>query len=368
MIGGVITVFRLRGIPVRIHLSWLVIVGLITWSLSVGYFPQLLPGLPLATHWAQGFLAALLLFVSVFLHELSHALIAQYYGIPVSGITLHVFGGVSQLTREPERPGVEFAVAIVGPLTSLAIAGVLVVLRLIMQPPVAIAAVLRYLTLMNTVVGLFNLAPGFPLDGGRLLRAVLWRAKGDLAWATQTASKAGSMFATFLIIVGALRALGGQFLGGLWLILIGLFLRQGAEGSYQQVALERALAPLSVRDGMTRKTIAVPHNLSVAGAIEEFFWRHHVSSFPVLDGQRIVGIITLDRLKQIPRERWAATTVRDLMLPITDMLTAAPADSLWQAFQKLSQNGLGRLAIVENGQLVGYLSLKDVTHLLAVSR
>ncbi len=365
---GVITIFRLRGIPVRIHLSWLVIVGLITWSLSVGYFPQLVPGLPLATHWAQGFLAALLLFVSVFLHELSHALTAQHYGIPVSGITLHVFGGVSQLTREPERPGVEFAVAIVGPLTSLAIAGALAVVRVLMQPPVAVGAVMRYLTLVNAVVGLFNLAPGFPLDGGRLLRAVLWKARGDLGRATQTASKAGSIFAMLLIMIGAFRALGGQFLGGLWFILIGLFLRQGAEGSYQQVRLERVLAPLAVRDGMTRAPIPIPSDLSIAQAVDEFFWRHHVSSFPVLEGQRLVGIISLDRLKQIPRERWPATVVRDLMLPSTDALTAAPSDSLWQAFQKLSQNGLGRLAVVEDGRLVGYLSIKDVTQLLAVSR
>jgi Zn-dependent protease len=352
---------------VRVHVSWLVIVGLFTWSLSVGYFPQILPGVPLATHWAQGFLATLLLFVSVLLHELSHALTAQHYGIPVSDITLHVFGGVSRLTREPERAEVDCAVALVGPLTSLAIAGVLTVLRVLLQPPLVVAGVMRYLTLVNAVVGLFNLAPGFPLDGGRVLRAVLWELKGDRHWASQTASRVGVMFATFLVVLGAFRALGGQFLDGLWLILIGLFLRQGAEGSFRQVALEHALAPLRVRDGMTRDTIAVPHDLSVARAIEEFFWRHHVSSFPVLDGRRLVGLISLDRLKQVPRERWATTTVRDLMVPVSAALTAAPGDSLWPAFQKLAQNGVGRLAVVENGRLVGYLSIKDVTHLLAVS-
>jgi Zn-dependent protease/predicted transcriptional regulator len=361
------TLFRVRGIPVRIHPSWLVIVGLITWSLSVGYFPQLLPGLPLATHWAQGLLAALLLFASVFLHELSHALTAQHYGIPVSGITLHIFGGVSQLTREPERPGVEFAVAIVGPVTSFAIAGALAVLRSLTEPPITVTAVIGYLILVNTIVGLFNLAPGFPLDGGRLLRAALWKARGDLPWATRAASRAGGMFAMFLIVVGALRALGGQFLGGLWLILIGLFLREGAEGSYRQVVLERVLAPLAVRDGMTRAVISIPCDLSIAKVVDDFFWRDHVSSFPVLEGERLVGIINLDRLKQVARERWATTTVRDLMLPISESLTAAPTDSLWSAFQKLSGNGLGRLAVVETGRLVGYLSIKDVTHLLAIS-
>lgn len=363
----VLTLFRIRGIPVRIHPSWLVIVGLITWSLSVGYFPQILPGASLATHWAQGLLAALLLFGSVFLHELSHALTAQRYGIPVSGITLHVFGGVSQLAREPDRPGEEFTVAIVGPLTSLAIAGVLAVLRSLTQPPVTVTAVMSYLILVNTAVGVFNLAPGFPLDGGRLLRAVLWRARGDLGWATRVASRAGGAFAMFLVVLGALRALGGQFLGGLWLILIGLFLREGAEGSYRQVALERLLAPLAVRDGMTRTVIAVPPDLSIARAVDDFFWRHHVSSFPVLEGDRVVGIISVDRLKRLPRDRWATAAVRDVMLPITEALMAGPDDSLWSAFQKLSQNGVGRLAVVDHGRLTGYLSIKDITHLIAVS-
>jgi len=366
-VSRVLTLFRVRGIPVRIHPSWLVIVGLITWSLSVGYFPQILPGGSLATHWAQGLLAAILLFGSVFLHELSHALTAQHYGIPVSGITLHIFGGVSQLTREPDRPSEEFTVAIVGPLTSFAIAGVLGILRSLTQPPATVAAVMSYLILVNTVVGVFNLAPGFPLDGGRLLRAVLWKARGDLVWATRVASRVGAGVATVLIVLGAFRALGGQFLGGLWLILIGLFLRQGAEGSYRQVALERVLAPLTVRDGMTRTVITVPPDLSITKAVDDFVWRHHVSSFPVLEGDRLVGIISVDRVKQLPRDRWATTTVREVMLPITDALMAGPDDSLWSALQKLSQNGLGRLAVLDHGRLAGYLSIKDITHLIAVS-
>jgi Zn-dependent protease len=321
---GVLTLFRVRGNPVRIHPSWLVIVGLITWSLSVGYFPQSLPGLPLAAHWLQGFLAAQLLFGSVFLHELSHALTARRYGIPVSGITLHVFGGVSQLGREPARPGEEFAVAIAGPLTSFAIAGLLAALRALAPLPVAVAAVTSYLILVNIVVGIFNLAPGFPLDGGRLLGAALWRWRGDPGWATLVASRAGGAFAMLLVVLGALRALGGQFLGGLWFILIGLFLRAGAEGSGRQVALQRALAPLAVRDAMTPVAVTIPAEASIATVVDEFFWRHHVSSFPVLQGERPVGIITLDRLKPIPRERWATTPVRDLMLPLTEALKAAP--------------------------------------------
>jgi len=366
-LNSALTLFRIRGIPVRIHPSWLVIVGLITWSLSVGYFPQALPGLPFAAHWVQGFLAALLLFGSVFLHELSHALTARHYGIPVSGITLHVFGGVSQLDREPSRPGEEFAVAITGPLTSLAIAGVLALLRILVSLPAGVVAITNYLIMVNVIVALFNLVPGFPLDGGRLLRAALWRLRGDPGWATVAASRAGGAFATLLMVLGAVRALGGQFLGGLWLILIGLFLRAGAEGSGRQVALQRALAPLAVRDAMTATVVTIPAETPIAAAVDEYFWRHHVSSFPVLERERPIGIVTLDALKRVPQERWATTAVRAAMVPLTDALTAAPGDSLWSALQKLVQNGVGRMAIIADGRVVGYLSIKDVTHLLAIA-
>ena len=363
---GAATLFRVFGIPVRVHVSWLVILGLLTWSLSVGYFPQVLPGVPLAAHWAQGLLAALLLFGSVLLHELSHSVVARRYGVPVSGITLHIFGGVSQLEREPDRPGAEFVIAIVGPLTSFAIAAILALASALFDVPPGARAIMGYLTAVDVLVGVFNLMPGFPLDGGRLLRAALWKAKGSLQQATRTASRVGSAFAFLLMGIGALRAFTGEFMGGLWLVLIGLFLRQAAEGSYQQVVLRRALGPLAVRDVMTREVVHVPADLPVGRVLDEFFWRHHVSSFPVLDGERVVGDLSLDQLRQVSSERLAETRSREIMRPLAEGLTAAPGDSLWQAFEKLAQNGLGRLAVLDGGRLVGYLSVKDVMHVLAL--
>jgi Zn-dependent protease/predicted transcriptional regulator len=365
--GGAVTLFRIAGIPVRVHASWLLILGLLTWSLSVGYFPHVLPGLPAGALWLQGLTAALLLFVSVLLHELAHSLAARRYGIPVSGITLHVFGGVSQLEREPDRPGAEFVIAIVGPLTSFAIAGVLALAAAVVGPAPAARALLAYLIFVNLLVGVFNLVPGFPLDGGRLLRAVLWKLKGDLQSATRMASQAGSIVAMILIALGIFRVFTGEFLGGLWFVLIGLFLRQAAEGSYQQLVLRNTLGPLAVRDVMTRDVIQVPADLSVERVVEEFFWPHRVSSFPVVDGGRVVGIVALDGLKEVPPERRSETPVRRLMLPLTDALVAAPADSLWRAFEKLTQNGLGRVVVLEDGRLVGYLSVKDVMHVLAMA-
>jgi Zn-dependent protease/CBS domain-containing protein len=360
------TLFRIRGIPVRVHMSWLVVVGLLTWSLAVGYFPQVLPDLPAAAYWAKGLLATLLLFTSVFLHELSHALVALRYGIPVSSITLHIFGGVSQLDREPDRPGVEFAVAIVGPLTSLAIAAVLSLAQWLLQPPPGPSAVIAYLIAVNILVGLFNLVPGFPLDGGRLLRSALWKARGSLAWATKMASGVGSGFAFVLIGFGIFRAFGGEFVGGLWLVLIGLFLRQAAAGSYQQLILRRTLEPLKVRDVMTREVIHVSPDLSVARVVDEFFWRHRVSTFPVVVDGRVVGIVGLERIKALPRERWSEVLVHDLMLPLSESLITTPETSLWEAFNKLARNGLGRLGVLEGERLVGYLSIKDVAYILAL--
>jgi len=364
---GTLTLFRIRGIPVRVHGSWLVIYGLIAWTLAVGYFPRTLPELPAATYWLSALLAALLLFVSVFLHELSHSLMARRYGIPISSITLHIFGGVSELEREPDRPGAELAIAIVGPLTSFAVAAAAAAGAMLAQPGPVAAAIVRYLVMVNVIVGLFNLVPGFPLDGGRLLRAILWKARGDLAWATRIASQAGGAFGVALIVLGAWRALAGEFLGGLWFVVIGLFLRQAAQAGYQQLVIRRALGPRTVADAMTREVVHVPPDLDLARLVDDFFWRRHVTSFPVVAGDRIGGIVSVHALEQVPRERWATTTVESVMLPLTDELVASPRDSLWQALEKVSRNKLGRLAVVEDGRLAGYLSVKDVMHVLTVA-
>jgi Zn-dependent protease len=365
--GNAVTLFRVAGIPVRVHVSWLAIYGLLAWSLSVGYFPQVLPDMPVRTHWVTGFVAALLLFVSVFLHELSHSVVARSRGLPVTAITLHVFGGVSELGREPDSPGLEFWMAVAGPLTSFALAGLALAAAGPADARPAVAAILRYLGLVNVVVGVFNLVPGFPLDGGRVLRAALWRVWGDLQRATRVASRAGSIVGAVLMGIGVLRAFTGEFLGGLWFVLIGLFLRQAAEGSYQQLVVRRALGPLAVRDVMTREVVHVAPDLPLAKAVDDYFWRHHVTSFPVVDGGRVLGILSVHRLGEVPQDRWAATTVRQVMLPLADTLSAAPADRLPEALDKLSRNGLGRLAVVDGGRLAGYLSLKDVLHVLTVS-
>jgi Zn-dependent protease/CBS domain-containing protein len=361
-----VRVLTIRGIPINVHVSWLVIYGLITWTLAVGYFPRALPDLPAAAHWANGLLAALLLFVSVLLHELSHAFVALAHRLSVRGITLHVFGGVSHLEDEPPTPRAEFLIAVVGPITSFAIAAVLWALNAggLVQPPWA-QAVVAYLVLVNVAVGVFNLVPGFPLDGGRILRAALWKWKGTLGQATYMASRVGVGFAFALMALGVVQILGGNVIGGFWLILIGMFLRGAADASHSQVALREALARLPVRDIMAREVVTVPPEATVA-QLADAFWSHHVTSFPVVDAGTVRGIASVQQVHSVPAEQRTARRVSELMRPLTDDLIVGPDDSAFDALGKASRNQVGRLAVLEDSRLVGYLSLKDITHVLTL--
>jgi Zn-dependent protease/CBS domain-containing protein len=359
-------VLTIRGIPINVHVSWLVIYGLITWTLATGYFPRALPEVPAAAHWANGLLAAFLLFVSVLLHELSHSFVAMAHGLSVRGITLHVFGGVSHLEDEAPSPRAEFLIAVVGPVTSFAIAAVLWAISAagFVQPMWA-QAVISYLVLVNVAVGIFNLVPGFPLDGGRLLRAALWKWKGTLGQATYIASRVGVGFAFALMALGVWQILGGAVLGGFWFIVIGMFLRGAADASYSQMALREALARLPVRDIMTREVVTVRPDASV-GELADAFWGHHVTSFPVVDGATVRGIASLQQVREVPPEQRTQRRVSEVMWPLTDELIVGPDDSVFDALGKATRNQLGRLAVLKDSRLVGYLSLKDITHVLAL--
>ncbi|MGH7300380.1 MAG: site-2 protease family protein [Candidatus Rokuibacteriota bacterium] len=364
--GGTVRVLTIRGIPINVHVSWLVIFGLITWTLAVGYFPRALPDLPAAAYWANGLLAAFLLFASVLLHELSHSFVAVAHGLSVRGITLHVFGGVSHLEDEPPSPRAEFLIAVVGPITSFAIAAVLWAISAagLVRPPWA-QAVITYLVLVNLAVGVFNLVPGFPLDGGRLLRAVLWKWKGTLGQATYIASRVGVGFAFVLMALGVWQILSGAVIGGFWFILIGTFLRGAADASYSQMALREALARLPVRDIMTRDVVTVSPEATVA-QLADAFWSHHVTSFPVVDGGTVRGIASVQQVHEVPPEQRMQRRVSDLMRALSDDLVVGPDDSVFDALGKASRNKVGRLAVLNDSRLVGYLSLKDITHVLAL--
>jgi Zn-dependent protease/predicted transcriptional regulator len=364
--GRSIRVLTVAGIPINVHTSWLVVYALITWTLAVGYFPRTLPDLSPVAAWVSGLAAALLLFVSVLLHELSHSIVARAHGLGVRGITLHIFGGVSQLEEEPPSARAEFLIAAVGPLSSFAIAGLLWAGRATGVVTAGVAgAILDYLIFINTAIGVFNLVPGFPLDGGRVLRAVLWKWKGNLRSATFTASRVGSAVAVVLMMWGFLQVMTGAFMGGMWMILIGIFLRGAADASYAQVELKETLAPLHVDDIMVRNPVTVPAAAPVS-VLVELLWAHHFTSFPVVEDGRAVGIATLPHVQPVPRAHWQHTPVREVMQAMSPELSVARSDSVYAAFEKASRNGVGRLVVVEAERLVGYLSIKDITHVLAL--
>jgi Zn-dependent protease len=317
----VIELFRVRGIPVRIDAGWLLIFGLVTWSLAAGYFPHVLPARSSTAYWLHGLLAAVLLFVSVFLHELSHALAALDQRVPVGGITLHVFGGVSQLDAEPPTPRAEALIAVVGPLTSFAIAGLCFGANRLIDGSAAFHALAGYLAAINLVVGAFNLVPGFPLDGGRLLRATLWWWTGRLGHATRIASRCGSAVALLLVGLGALRMVAGDVVGGLWFVLVGLFLQQAARSSWELMRVRTRLEPVRVEDVMTRAPLIadVVAPLAEAGA--------------ALHAEQVVR----------------------------------PADSAWAAFVKLGRSRGGRLAVVDGEALVGIVTHRDLQGALAAT-
>jgi Zn-dependent protease len=363
MFGTRIELLRLFGIPIRLDLSWFVVVVLIAWSLATGLFPQLEPHLASGTYWAMGVAGALGLFASVLVHELSHAWVARRHAMPIDGITLFIFGGVAEMGGEPPSPKAEFRVAIAGPLVSILIGGL--VLSLAGGPP-PLRGVLRYLGLINLVLAVFNLVPAFPLDGGRVLRSVLWHWKQDLRWATAIASRLGTGFSVLLMLFGGARVLLGDFVGGMWSFLIGLFLRQASQSAYQAVLVRKALEGEPVRRFMTSEPVTLPAGVTLNQAVERYFYRYHHKLFPVTDDARLVGCLSTREVSRIPRDEWGRRTVGSVAVPCGPRNAITPDSDALQALTLMRRSGEPRLLVVEDGRLAGVVTLKDLLEFFAL--
>jgi len=360
-----IQIARVIGIPIYLHFSWLIIFGLIVWTLSTGYFPAQYPDLPASSSWAKGLVASLLFFVSILLHELGHAVVALRHGLRTRSITLFIFGGVAQLEKDPKDGRAEFWMAAAGPLVSLALAGFFYTCSTLQWVGPAAAAVAKYLALINLMLALFNLIPAFPMDGGRLLRGALWGSMGK-GRATQIASGAGTFFAFFLIFTGVFSLLRGDPLGGVWYILLGWFIKDASASSYQQVRLDEALRGVTVRDAMVEAVVTIPGSGSVAEAAREFFGRTGYGSYPVTRGEAVVGLLCLkDVLRLSPEER-ESTSVQGAMRPLTDAIVTDPDAPLPAAIARMAQAGTARLVVMHGGQLVGLLTMNGVIRRLKV--
>ena len=359
--------FSFRGIPIRLDASWFAIAVLIAWSLAGQLFPAWRPGLPRATYWAMGILGALGLFASIVAHELSHALIARRHDIPIDGITLFVFGGVAEMGTEPPSPKAELTMALAGPAASIVIGlAALGLAALGAGWPGAVVTVLAYLGMVNLLLAAFNLVPAFPLDGGRVLRALLWRRHGSVVRATHTAARVGLAFATALMVLGGVRVVLGDLLGGVWFFLIGMFLRQAADASYQQVVVRGALANEPVRRFMTTGPVSVRPEVTLAEFLDSYVYRYHHKLFPVQDNGRLLGAISTDELRRVPRADWPSRTVGAVTVPLSETASVTPDTAAMQALGRMRQTGHSRLLVVDDGRLAGILSVRDLLDFLAL--
>jgi Zn-dependent protease len=366
-----ITLFELFGFKVSVDASWLLLAVLITWSLAVGYFPAAAPGLATMTYWWLG-LAGLIGFAfSIVCHELAHSLVARRFDMPIRGITLFVFGGVAEMEEEPPSPKAELWMAIAGPAMSLFLALVFFLVAGFFVEPGArplgpVAALVGLLAYANGMLGVFNLVPAFPLDGGRILRAILWSRKGDIAWATRVAAGAGSAFGFLLMAVGLVNTVSGNIVGGIWWFLIGLFVRAAAAGEVARQMARSALSGTPVRRFMSAAVVWVSPELPLDRLIEDYFYRYYYTTFPVCEGGRLIGCVSLKSVKAAAAEQVAMGSVASVMEACPEDQTVDPETDSAAALRQMQRAGVSRLFVTKAGRLVGILALRDLLSYLAI--
>jgi len=363
VLHGAWKIGTVMGIPVRVHYSWLIVFGLITWSLSTFYFPQAAPDLPAASYWIKGILAALLLFISVGFHELSHSLVAKKYGISIESITLFIFGGVAQMRGEPPHPKAEFRIALAGPLASFLLSAVFFFVSL--NTAHGVKAFFAYLAQINLIIGLFNLIPGFPMDGGRVLRSIIWEKKKDYFYATKKAASIGQKIAIFFIIFGIFSVFAGMP-GGLWLMLIGWFIYTAAQASYQQSTLQETLSGMKVADIMVRDIVTITPSITLEEALNNYFLRNGYGGFPVVDGGKYLGILSLKELKKIPRDAFRSTRVADVFLPHSRQWEISRDDTVISALETMIREDMGRLVVLEGDSISGLITRNGIARYLQI--
>jgi Zn-dependent protease len=369
MMHGSFRVFRIAGFDIYINISWLIIIVFLTASLALSWFPALDKGWSTAEYWIVGFISSILLFVAVLLHELAHSLVARARGLPVSRITLYIFGGVSDLEQEPQSPGAEFQMAFVGPLVSILIGIVafliLIPLRSSNSP---LAAILEYLFITNILLGIFNLLPGFPLDGGRVLRSIIWRATGSLSRATHIAAIVGRILAFLFILAGIYLFFLGDVFDGIWIGFIGWFLLNAAQSSEAQTMLQTVLRGVTVRQVMNTTPTTVPANISLQKLVNEYFLPQGLRSALVLQGDQLAGLVTLADIRHIPQDQWSQTPVGFIMIPLEKLHTVTPEQDLNHVLPLMTGQDVNQLPVVDQGRLLGVVTRDAILRYIEIHR
>jgi Zn-dependent protease/CBS domain-containing protein len=361
-----ISIGKAFGIPLRLHYSWFIIFVLITWSLAYNF-------LQVYSHWGlaisifAGVITSLLFFGSVLAHELLHSLVARAAGTPIHSITLFIFGGVSQMVDEPKKPQVEFRMALAGPLTSLVLGGIfLAIWYLIGDTSEFIKAICFWLGWINIALAAFNLIPGFPLDGGRVLRSLIWWQSQDLRKSTRIASNVGRIIGFLLIFVGIALIFFGNWINGLWLAFIGWFLENAASSSYHQLALQDILKGHHVSQLMTRDCPTIPPQITIQQLVNEQILTSGRRCFPVVQNDRVLGLITIHDIKGVPREQWHTKTAGEVMTPFANLKSVSPEEDLATVLKILTEKNINQLPVVKDGNIVGMIARDNLLSFISV--
>ena len=367
---GSYRLLRVFGIDILVHWSWFAIFALLTWWLSQGFFKDEYEDWTGRERWAAAVVAAIAFFISILLHELAHSLVAKREGLQVKNITLFIFGGVSALGSEPESPGQEFRVAIVGPLVSFLLAMAFGVAALVAHlsgaggsPP---AAVVLYLAIINGAVGVFNMLPGYPLDGGRVLRAGLWARGRNLLTATRRASLVGTFLAFGLIAIGVVSILAGNFIGGAWFVVIGWFLRNVSESSYQQLLFRSTLEGTKVGELINRSFNPAPPDMDLNTLVQEYMLAGSQRCVPIVVGEELQGLVTMQDLKRVPKGEWETTSVFKAMTPREKLWQVDVREDITAAMEIMARENVHQLPVIEFGRFVGFVTRADVLRLMQI--
>lgn len=349
------------GIPVGIHYSWFIIFVLVTLSLAMVFFPQGYPGWSEATYWTIGIVGSLVFFGSVLAHELAHSLLSRRFGVPVKSITLFLFGGVSSITRDVDKPGQELLMAGAGPFTSIVLGGIFIGISFLTRGvSTPVAALSIYLGYINILLGVFNLVPGFPLDGGRVFRSIVWAITGNYSRATKIATGVGQGFAYLLILGGVYLVLRGDWANGIWIALIGWFMENAASSAYQQVRLRESLQGYTAADLMRGECARVPGNLSLTSLVNDHLLTGGQRCFMVTEGDRLEGLVTLHEIRGVPRENWDTTSISDAMTKAAALQAVPPEEDAYAVLERMDSQDVNQIPVVKDGRLLGIVARDSV--------
>jgi len=356
---------RILGIPVRLDPSWFLIFIFITWSLASSYFPTEFKNWPQIEYWIVGAVTALLLFVSVVLHELGHSFVALRYKVPVKSITLFIFGGVAQIGSEPPSAMAEFLIAIAGPIVSFGLAIIFQILQPIFTGIAPLLALAKYLAYINGSLALFNLIPGFPLDGGRVFRAIVWGTSHNLRKATLVAATLGRVIAFLFILFGVWQIFSGNLGNGLWIAFIGWFLESAASSQVQQQTVYDLLEGHTVQQLMNRNYGSIPAALTLQNLVDTHILASGRRCFVVKDdSDQVIGLLTLHHLSEIPKSDWPVMTAGQVMAPLSQVKWLQPTTPVKAALEKMDQDGVNQLPVMLNNQILGMLTREDIISFL----